>query len=420
MTLAVKLEKVAAGYEEAVILKDLTLSIAEGEMVALLGPNGAGKSTVFRVLTGLIRQKEGIVRLFDRDVRTLPAEDRARLVAVVPQELELPMPFTVEEIVMMGRTASLSRWTRPSEEDRRVVERAMVYTDVIDFKERPMSALSGGEKQRVLVAMALAQEPRLILMDEPTSHLDINHRLEIMQLVEKLNARQGVTIWMTSHDLNLAAEFFGRLMILDHGRLVANGRPAEVLREDVLRDVYHCDMHVQTDGPGGAVAVFPSRRLKTLPDAGNVRVHVIAGGGSGEALMRRLCLCGYRVTCGVLNQGDSDAQAAVALELESALEKPFAPIGASMLERGKTLAKSAEAVILCEVPFGPGNLVNIELVEEAQKDQRPVFINIRQLEQRDFTDSRQAVARLKALLSRGAVPWQNINEVTQRLSRAIP
>lgn len=220
---AIELSSVSAAYREAPVLEDLSLHVSEGEMVGVLGPNGAGKTTLFRVLSGLHPPRQGTVRLFGREVRRLSAPERAHLVAVVPQELEIPVAFSVADIVGMGRTAWLNRWSGMSARDRQAVERALVYTDVADIRDRPFNELSGGEKQRAIVAMALAQEPRIILMDEATSHLDINHRLEIMQLVERLNEEQGVTVLMISHDLQLAAEFGRRLVLLDHGRLVADG-----------------------------------------------------------------------------------------------------------------------------------------------------------------------------------------------------
>ena len=418
MQYALDLVNVSAGYRPgATVLCDLTLAIAQGEMVAVLGPNGAGKSTLLRVLTGLVPAASGEVRLLGKDLRSLPATQRARLVAVVPQELDTPMPFTVVEMVAMGRTAALSRWSRLTKQDHAVIERAMVYTDVIDLRNRPFQELSGGEKQRTAVALALAQEPQIILMDEPTSHLDINHRLEVMQIVERLNAEQNLTALMTSHDLNLAAEFFRRLVVLDRGRLVADGKPAEVLREDLLREVYQCEMRVQADDYTGGVIVTPARRLAPRAHGGGLRLHLVAGGGCGEELMRRLSLAGCAISCGVLNQQDTDAQAAEALGCEVALEKPFSPISAEALARGKALARKTQALVVCEIPFGPGNLANLELAEQALADGMPVYFNVRNLSQRDFTPRREALPRAEALLTRGARPWQHAGELVGELLR---
>jgi len=257
---AVEFNSVSAGYRGNPVVEGIEFAVPEGEMVGLLGPNGAGKTTLLRSVVGLCPPLRGSVRLFGDDVGALGSRERAKRVAVVPQQLETPMPFTVQEIVMIGRTASLNRWSRPADSDHAVVERAMVYADVAEMRLRPFTELSGGERQRVVIAMALAQQPRVILMDEATSQLDINHRLEIMQIVERLNREQAVTVIMASHDLNLAADFCGRLILLDRGRLVSDGAPADVLTEETLRRVYNCNVRIQHDPADGSVVVLPPPR----------------------------------------------------------------------------------------------------------------------------------------------------------------
>lgn len=257
---ALECSGLVAGYHQVRVLDGLDLSIGQGEMVGLLGPNGAGKTTLLRAVTGICPTLGGTLRLFGADTATLSAGARARQVAVVPQELETPMAFTIEEIVMMGRTASLSRWKRPGPGDLDIVEQAMAYTDVVPMRERPFTELSGGEKQRAVIAMALAQEPSLMLLDEPTSHLDLNHRIEIMGIVDRLNRERDVTVIMASHDLNLAAEYCTRIVLLHEGGIVADGTPGEVLTEETLKQVYRCDVRVRRDPEYGTVTVTPPPR----------------------------------------------------------------------------------------------------------------------------------------------------------------
>ncbi|MBN1675481.1 MAG: ABC transporter ATP-binding protein [Kiritimatiellae bacterium] len=415
MTHVVTMQDVAAGYRGKPVLAGIALSIAEGDMVGLLGPNGAGKTTLLRALTGLTPLLGGTIRLFGRDIAGMRPPDRARLVAVIPQEFATPMSFSVQDIVMIGRTAALPRWSRPARDDYRIVERAMAYTDVTDLRDRPLQELSGGEKQRAVVAMALAQEPRLILMDEATSHLDINHRLEIMQIVERLNTEQGVTVVMTSHDLNLAAEFCRRLVLLDHGRLVADGTPAEVLTEDGLRRVYHCDIRVHRDAASGVVNVAPARRLTPRRRTPGPRVHVVAGGGSAGELIRRLNLYGFRISCGVLNQGDTDEQVASALGCPLALEKPFSPVGPESLAQAAELAAEAEAIVLSDVPFGSGNVANLEIAERAIEQGRPVLILGPDIAARDYTAEGEARRRVEALVKKGARLFESVAELLAAL-----
>jgi iron complex transport system ATP-binding protein len=272
MNTAIELQNISAGYPGRLVLRELSLVIREGETVALLGPNGAGKSTLLQVMTGRHRVTAGGARLFGNDVRHLPAVERARLVSMVPQQIEVPMAFTVEEMVMMGRTATLSRWQGPSAGDRRIVEQAMIYTDVLGLRSRLFQEMSGGERQRVMIALALAAEPQLILLDEPTSHMDMNHRLEVLELISRLNCERGVAIVMVAHDLSLAAEFFPRLVMLDaQGRIAADGPPAEVLRESMIESIYHCRVSVHPDPECGALRIFPKRTRAyaqvTLPDS---------------------------------------------------------------------------------------------------------------------------------------------------------
>ena len=415
MSGAIEIDRVTAGYGETPIIRDLSFVVQPGEITAVIGPNGAGKTTLLRSITGLIEPFRGAIRLFGEDLARLPAGRRARLVGVVPQTMETPMAFTVAEIVMMGRTTVISRWRQPSAEDRHMVERAMVYTDVADMKNRPFSDLSGGEKQRAIIAMVLAQEPKLILMDEATSHLDINHRLEVMQIVERLNREQGTTVLIVSHDLNLSAEFCRRLLLLDHGAVVADGSPAEVMTEDLLSRVYHCDVRVQRNPANGSVSVVPAPRLTPGCSGRGIRVHVVAGGGCGEDILRRLSLNEYAISCGVLNQGDSDADVAEALGIETALEKPFSPIGHAALEAARQMVSRADAVIVCGVPFGPGNVVNLDLAEQALKAKKRVFV-MEGIRDRDYTPNRDAARKSAALLAAGATPWRTITDLFALLS----
>lgn len=417
MNIALQLDKVSAGYRDRPVLNAMSLQVGEGEMVGVLGPNGAGKSTLFKVLSGWITPQSGSVSIFGNPIQLIPPRDRARCLAVVPQELDIPVPYSVEEVVLMGRTASLGRLARPSSKDYQIAERAMAYTDVADIRRRPLNELSGGERQRAIVAMALAQEPRIILMDEATSRLDINHRLEIMQLVERLNTESGVTVMMISHDLQLAAEFSRRLIMLDQGRIVADGRPADVLTETALRQVYHCDVRVHEDTRTGSLSILPAPRLHGGKTGSGLCIHVVAGGGCGEETLRRLALSGYAISAGVLNQGDLDADVATALGARVALEKPFSPVSPAALDGAMQLTATATAAVLTPVPFGTGNLANLTILERVQASGRPVFLATG-IENRDYTPRKEAVTMVNALLNRGAIPWHDVAELTTLLPRA--
>ncbi len=254
---ALRLETVTAGYRGHAVLRNLSLSVAEGECVALLGPNGVGKTTCIQVATGLLPCQSGEARLFGEPVARIPAARRARLVGVVAQELSTPMAFTVGEMVMMGRTARLGRWTAPAACDRAAAAEAMDMTGTRALAARAFPSLSAGERQRVALAMALAGEPRLLLLDEATAHLDLGHRLDIVRLIHRISAARGLAVVAVVHDLNLAAECFPRLVLLAEGRVAADGPPEAVIEAGLLRRVYGCEVAVQRDPLANCLRVFP-------------------------------------------------------------------------------------------------------------------------------------------------------------------
>jgi len=412
---ALSFNKVTGGYRHMPVFESLSFNIDPGTLCGVIGPNGCGKTTLIRAATGLLPRISGHVSLFGKPVASLKAADRAKRVGVVPQEISTPMAFTVEALVAMGRTHACGHRHSLSTEDRRIIEQAMVYTDVMEMRQRPFPELSGGEKQRAVIAMVLAQQPRMILMDEATSHLDINHALEVMQIVERLNRESGVTILTVSHDLNIAAEFCERLLLLDKGQLVADGTPADVLTEERLRQVYHCDVRVQPNPISGSVMVTPSPRLAPGRSGKGIRIHCVAGGGSGEEILRRLHLCDYTVTCGVLNQGDSDSQTATALGMGGTFEQPFSAVGAQKFVEAETQVREAHAVVICPTPFGPGNAVNLDLAARALDRDIPVFLAAG-VADRDYTPDHRATQTAAQLVKRGAREWQTAADLFRLLA----
>jgi iron complex transport system ATP-binding protein len=416
MNSAITFENVHAGYKSAEVLHDISFSVERGACCGIIGPNGSGKTTLLRSITGLIKPGRGRVSIFGRDSGRLGAAERSRLVGLVPQNAETAMPFTVSEVVMIGRTASLPRWGKPSKQDRLVAERSMAYTNVIDFRNKLFSELSGGERQRAVIAMVLAQEPQIMLLDEATSHLDINHRLEVMQIVDRLHSDEGKTIVMVSHDLNLAAEFCDRLVLLNQGRVVSIGSPQEVLNEKILREVYHCDIRVTRETAGGRLSIIPAPRLAGEHSGRGIRVHVIGGGGCGEELLRRLTICDYTVSCGVLNEQDSDADVAAALDIPAVLEKPFSPLSEASIRRASEHVKKADIVVVSSVPFGSGNLPNLELARTALDEGKRVLI-MEGIDSRDYSPGGVAARIAGELYSNGAEEWADVTDLISLLER---
>ena len=413
---ALTFRDVSSGYKNRKVLDHVSFSVREGEFVSLIGPNGCGKSTLLKTAAALLKPLSGVVELFGQDVHRIKPALRASLLGVVPQKIESPMAFTVSQIVMNGRISSMSRWGTMSSQDHDLVERSMIYTDVLGLRERYFTELSGGEQQRVALAMVLAQDPEIIMLDESISHLDINHRQEVLQILMKLNREKRMTILLVSHDLSLSASISDRFLLMEAGRLVKAGTPIEVLEPEILSTVYNCDLRVQQDPYTGYLhvsgAIDSLNRRKKL----NRTVHVIAGGGSGIELYRRLLIEGYEVTTGVLNRLDSDAEAARALNIHVVLEQPFSPVGADAIAEALKMIDSADSVILSQVPIGSGNLVNLELAREALKRGKTVLL-AKGIADRDYTEGKAALQLVSSLMRDGALSWQSIPELMLQLQQ---
>lgn len=241
-----EVENVTFAYDGRAVLRNVSLRLTAGEVLGLIGPNGAGKSTLIRLAAGFLRPGEGTVRLFGRPPAEWPTRELARQVALVPQGAYIPPTFTVWETVMLGRNPYLGFLGIPREADRAAARRALEWVGMADLSERRVGELSGGERQRVLLARALAQEPRCLLLDEPTTHLDIHHQVAVLSLIRRMAVEHGIAVLIVLHDLNLAATFSDRLALLVDGSLIALGDPKDVLRRERLTAIY-----------GNAVAVFP-------------------------------------------------------------------------------------------------------------------------------------------------------------------
>ena len=254
-------------FSRAWTLEQLSFQVAGGEILGIVGPNGSGKSTLLKLLAGLLSPQSGTILLGGRSIRQLSQQDIARFVAVVPQEYVQVFPFTVAETVLMGRFPHRKTryWSIGLEDDTEVdllqAHGAMTETDVLSLADRLVSDLSGGERQRVIIARALAQEPKILLLDEPTAFLDINHQIEICSLIGRLRAERQLTVMLVSHDLNVASQYCDRVLMLKEGKLCRIGSPGETIRSDVLRSVYGCEVVVDTHPQTGRPRVTMPMRV---------------------------------------------------------------------------------------------------------------------------------------------------------------
>ena len=254
MTPLVEIDAIRFAYEVAPVIHGVGFSVESGQILGVIGPNSAGKTTLLRLLSKVVVPQSGTIRLAGRDLASLRRLEMARIVAMVPQDVSLAFPFTVREFVLMGRYPHSPGRFFEGPDDLAAAEEALRTADVAGLADKLVHALSGGERQRVLVARALAQRPTLLLMDEPNAHLDLHHQVELAHLIRRLNREEGTTVVLVSHDLNLAAELSDRLLLLNQGQVVREGKPEEVLEPDLLAAVYRCPLEVKS-GPTGKPSI---------------------------------------------------------------------------------------------------------------------------------------------------------------------
>ena len=242
---SLQIRKVYFSYLDGLVLHNISLSVETGEMVGLLGPNGSGKTTLIKLTSGVLKPKQGEIKLDGSSLSQWSRKSIARSIAVVPQQFNIPFAFTSAEVVMLGRTPFFKAFAEESEVDKQSVSNALELVNISELRERRFDELSGGERQKVILAMALAQQPKLLLLDEPTVHLDITHQVEILELVRKLNIERELTVIAAIHDLNLASLYFDRLILLKEGRVVADGTPSQVLTEAQIGEVFSASVKVE-------------------------------------------------------------------------------------------------------------------------------------------------------------------------------
>lgn len=257
MTAALAGEGLCWDYGRGTVLDGVTIAVGAGELVGVIGPNGSGKTTLVRLLAGVLRPRAGTVTLEGRPLTALRRRAIARRLAVVPQDSATEFPFTALEVVLMGRTPHLPPLAFPGPEDLAIARRAMERLDVAALEARPLAQCSGGERQRVLLARALAQEPAVLLLDEPTTHLDLRHQTGIYGTLRALARTRGTAALSVLHDLNLAGLYCDRLVLLAHGRVAAEGAPADVLVAPRLAEAYGVPVHVTRHGATGTPVVLP-------------------------------------------------------------------------------------------------------------------------------------------------------------------
>ncbi|MEF9918761.1 MAG: ABC transporter ATP-binding protein [Eubacterium sp.] len=383
-SMILKFESVCTGYPGKPIIKGFSADIYKGDFVGLIGSNGTGKSTLLKCLSGLIPITGGKIMIEGKDNKALKQKERAKLIAVVPQSFNIDYDFAVEDIVLMGRNPYLSYRDKESNKDYEIVERAMNMTKTLQFKGRLFNELSGGEKQRVVIARAIAQEPDIILLDEPTSALDVHHQIQIMELIKQLNEEDNMTVVAVLHDLNLAARFCKRLIMIQGGCAVADGLPEEIIVKENLRKLYKMKMFIRNNRIFEKPEVIPIRVLKPYETEHPLHIHVICGGNGALKVIEELDDMGHKVTAGVINEGSDDWLVCRSLGLEIVVEKPFTSISMEKQKENLALMKDADILLISDVPFGTGNVNNLVGIENFGGD---IYLHTNCLNN-DFTEGK--------------------------------
>lgn len=247
----IKMAGIDFRYKDAWALRDVSFDVQRGEFLGIIGPNGSGKTTLIRIIDGILVPEKGDISVNGNNIRGMRRRDLARLVAVVPQDSAMIFPFKALEVVMMGRSPHLGMLRFEGDRDFEIARKAMEMTDTISLADRSIDRLSGGERQRVLIARALAQEPEVVLLDESTAFLDIKHQAAFFGLMKTLNRGKGLTVLAATHDINLAAAYCDRIMLLKNGRIRSLGAPGEVITVANIREVYETDVLVDANPLNG-------------------------------------------------------------------------------------------------------------------------------------------------------------------------
>lgn len=399
-----EIHDLTVSYGETPVIEKLTLAIQQGKFIGILGPNGCGKTTLIKTISKIIQPSTGEILIKGKTLTSFDTRSLAKIIGCVSQETGIAFSFTVKDIVMMGRHPYIGRLSPMSENDLNIVSEAMKITNITHLSDRPVTELSGGERQRVLIARTLAQNPEILLLDEPTSHLDVNHQIDILSMIQALIPK--ITVVGVLHDLNLASYFCDTIVLMKKGKIIAVGSPKEVLTRELIKEVFSIKMMISTHPLTGKPYLIPEYGSFSSPDSR--KIHVISGAGSGTEIFYSLCMRGFSVTAGVLSQGDSDCETAGILGIDTIIEKPFAAVTKDSADRAAALAKEADYIVVTPMPVGEGNYANLELLQGLSE--KVIFIGTTE----DFMHGKATALREK-LIREGARCTDSVAELIQMI-----
>ncbi len=363
-------EDLSVGYSGKALISDICLSLAPGEILTLIGPNGAGKSTILKSITRHLSLIAGTVRIDGLNMKQMSGRDVATRMAVVLTERVHAEMMTCEELVSAGRYPYTGSFGLLTDRDRTIVRNALEKVHALDIAQQDVASLSDGQRQRILLARAICQEPEIIVLDEPTSFLDIKHKIELLQILHSMARSQGISVVMSLHEIDLAEKISDKIVCVKGDRIAAYGTPREIFSDETIRSLYGIEK-------GSFNSVLGS--IEMQKPAGEPRCFVIGGAGTGIPFYRALQKEGIPFAAGILLGNDLDKAVAQALSDHLVCTGGFAPIGPEEIRRARELIDSVRTVIDCGAPAGELNRANAELLRYAEDRGMRILRNISEL-----------------------------------------
>ena len=356
-----KTENLSVGYGNIAVVEDINLDTKEGEILCIIGPNGAGKSTLLKTIATYLKPKKGAVYLSGQKIHDLTPSQLAKEMAIVLTERVNPGNMTGFDIIAIGRHPYTDLFGRLSEEDKEVIVDSAKSVNAEYLLHKNFFEMSDGERQKIMIARALAQEPEILILDEPTSYLDAKHKIELTLLLRELSSQKNLAIIVTLHDIELALRIADKMALIKNHKILAFGYPENVMSRGVVNNLYDLDNANYSEYMG----YF---ELKNKIKIKNKKVFVICGGGTGAPVLRYLVKNGYEPVTGILHKNDADYFIAENMELNIIKEEAYNPISLDTFESAKEEIKYADAVVYTKFPSGETNILNNELIDYAKKN----------------------------------------------------
>ncbi len=357
-------KNLTVGYGSQKVVNNIDIEGLKGKIICLLGPNGVGKSTILRTLSGLLSPVEGIVEIEGANLAEIKSAEIAKKLSVVLTDSVSPRLVTVKEIISMGRTPYTNFFGKITDKDKEIINDAIDTVGVGYLADRFFGQLSDGEKQKVMIARALAQQPKLIILDEPTSHLDIRHKVEVVRILRNLVKERNITVILSLHDIDLAIKGCQTLLLVKDGKIIDQGMPEDIIRKGTISKLYDIKGAVYNE-------LLGSVEIENFKNG--EKIFISAGNGTGINPYRAISREGYDIISGILSENDIDYQVAIAICKGVISEKPFEDIKEETINNAKMEIDSSDFVLDSGFPIGKQNIANCQLIKYAVSKNKKVF-----------------------------------------------